>query len=164
MPALTEEQESRLRKLELKKWLNSLTRSAASFSPLHFAAFHGNLALIRLFVQHGAKVEETNKDGINMLHVSAQGDRPASIVYCLEKGFDIDRADKNGLTAMHHAAFYGCELSIIYLASCGSSINLPNRDGMTPLHLLISNFSQNKNVDCMKRLLLNGASREIKDK
>ena len=44
------------RKLALKNWLNGHSRGDDGFTALHFAGFHGSMALVRLFVKHGADV------------------------------------------------------------------------------------------------------------
>ena len=59
---------------ELKAWLNAPSRGDDGFTALHFAGFHGNMGLIRLLVKNGADINAVNRQGINMLHVSAQGD------------------------------------------------------------------------------------------
>ena len=38
------------RRFYLKQWLNKHTQGEDSFTALHFASFHGNLTLIRLFI------------------------------------------------------------------------------------------------------------------
>lgn len=60
-----------MRKILLKSWINSHSRGDDGFTALHFASFHGNMGLIRLLVKHGANVKAQNRQGINMLHVSA---------------------------------------------------------------------------------------------
>ena len=55
----------------LKNWINTHSRGDDGFTALHFAAFHGNMSLIRLLVAHGANIRAQNRQGINMLHVSA---------------------------------------------------------------------------------------------
>ena len=45
------------RKQVLKMWLNAHSRGDDGFTALHFAAFHGNVSLARLFVRHGADVQ-----------------------------------------------------------------------------------------------------------
>ena len=57
--------------MNFQKWLNGPSRSEDGFTPLHFAAFQGNLELVRFLVKHGADVNARNEQGINMLHVSA---------------------------------------------------------------------------------------------
>ena len=44
------------RKLILKNWLNTHSRGDDGFTALHFAGFHGNMGLVRLFVKHGADI------------------------------------------------------------------------------------------------------------
>ena len=56
------------------QWINTPSKSEEGFYPLHFASFHGNVKLIKLLVRNGANIWVKNKQGINMLHVAAQGD------------------------------------------------------------------------------------------
>lgn len=63
--------------------------------------------MIRLLIKHGADIYASNKNGLNMLHVSAQGEAPVSLAYFLEKGLQIDSRDISGRTPMHHAANIG---------------------------------------------------------
>jgi len=39
--------------------------------------------MIKLLISHGANINAVNKQGINMLHVAAQGDQPMSLGYFL---------------------------------------------------------------------------------
>ena len=41
---------------QLKTWINTHSRGDDGFTALHFAAFHGNMALIKLLVAHGANI------------------------------------------------------------------------------------------------------------
>ena len=50
------------------------SKGEEGFTPLHFASFHGNIELIRLLIGYDANIFSVNKQGINMLHVAAQGD------------------------------------------------------------------------------------------
>ena len=85
---------------------------------------------MRLLVRNGGSIRMAGKSGVNLLHVAAQGDSPAAIVYLLHtQNQDVDQIDKEGLTALHHAARYGCELSIIYLVSYGAALDLVNCHG-----------------------------------
>ena len=71
------------RKVKLKGWINSISLGDDGFTALHFASFHGNMQMIKLLVKHGANIHAQNKQGINMLHVAAQGDAPVSMGYFL---------------------------------------------------------------------------------
>ena len=58
----------------LRNWINLQTQGEDSFTALHFASFHGNLSLVRMLIKHGADIFMTNKNGLSMIHVAAQGD------------------------------------------------------------------------------------------
>ena len=55
----------------IKDWVNIPSKGEEGFYALHFASFHGNVKLIKLFIRCGADVKQRNKQGINMLHVAA---------------------------------------------------------------------------------------------
>lgn len=62
----------------IRDWTNEKTDEG--FTPLHLAAFRGNLKIIELFFSNGADVTLKNKQGLNCLHIAAQGDQAASLV------------------------------------------------------------------------------------
>ena len=55
-------------------WINTPARTDQGFYPLHFASFHGNIPLIKLLMRNKADCRAQTVEGINMLHVAAQGD------------------------------------------------------------------------------------------
>lgn len=55
-------------------WINTASSSEQGFYPLHFASFHGNVQLIKLLMRNKADFRVKTNEGINMLHVAAQGD------------------------------------------------------------------------------------------
>ena len=61
---------------------------------------------------HGADIHYKTRAGVSMLHVSAQGDNPASLYYYLDKGMDINLVDELGDTPLHWAASNNAEISI----------------------------------------------------
>lgn len=50
------EKARKMRKQQLRSWVNTHSRGDDGFTALHFAAFHGNMSLIRLLVRNGANV------------------------------------------------------------------------------------------------------------
>jgi len=116
--------------------------------------------LIKLLESYGADTKVKNHQGLNVMHIAAQGDQPISLAYFLRKGFDIQELDNKGSTPLHWAAFLGMENATIYLTSWGSDPNLKDvESGFTPLHLAV--VSGNGRV--VRRLLIKGANRHIKD-
>lgn len=63
------------------QWINTPSMSEQGFYPLHFASFHGNIPLIKLLMRNKADFRVKTSEGINMLHVAAQGDQAYSLTY-----------------------------------------------------------------------------------
>ena len=87
-----------------------------------------------------------------------------SIIYFSEKGLEVDACDRSNRTAMHHASMFGCEVAACYLISMGAYVNPRDNEGETPLHWAVKNYLNYPNMDCIKKLLLNGAEREAFNK
>jgi ankyrin repeat protein len=65
------------------------------FTALHFAAYHGRYGIIRRLVEEAkADITVANKDGCNVLHLGAQGNKAMSIYYFgVKMGVDINARD-----------------------------------------------------------------------
>jgi hypothetical protein len=57
----------------LCNWANKQTDEG--FTALHFASYRGNLKMIEYFVALGCNISLKNRHGMNVLHISAQGDQ-----------------------------------------------------------------------------------------
>jgi palmitoyltransferase ZDHHC13/17 len=57
----------------MKDWINQKTWKD-KFTPLLYASFRGNVEMCKLLLDLGADISSTNKFGLNVLHVAAQGD------------------------------------------------------------------------------------------
>eukprot|EP00347_Sterkiella_histriomuscorum_P009544 403340798 len=147
----------------LKQYINSQSKNDEGFTTLHFASFHGNMDMIRYFIQHGADIFARNKHNINMLHVSAQGDQAVGIAFYLEKGININCKDSRQSTPLHWACYSGAENSIGYLLAWGSDVNAVDLNGLTPLHLAIKSTEETQSTRTVRHLLIKGASREALD-
>lgn len=69
----------------------------------------------------------------------------------------------SGKTPTHHAAFTGNELFIVYAAAFGAEINARDNEGKTPLILSCKSYVEHKNIECLKKLLLGGADKYLRD-
>lgn len=103
--------------------MNYPSRGEEGFYPLHFASFHGNVKLIKLLVLSGADIFAKNKQGINMLHVGAQGDQAYSLTYFRTKSLSIHERDGELSTPLHWACFAGSDTAIYYLLAWGADVN-----------------------------------------
>jgi ankyrin repeat protein len=66
-------------------------------TPLHSAAFHGQLHCAQLLFIFGADANAKSKNGFTCLHVAAHSGHIRLVELCLAKGASINAASKNGL-------------------------------------------------------------------
>lgn len=147
----------------LSDWINRPSRGDEGFYPLHFASFHGNVKLIKLLVKSGAIIHAKNLQGINMLHVAAQGDQAYSLTFFKQKRLNLQDQDGELSTPLHWACFAGSDTAIYYLLAWGVDVNAKDNVGNTPLHLAVKSAEHFPNTRSIKELLIKGASRTIKD-
>jgi ankyrin repeat protein len=83
------------------------SQNVEGFTALHFASFHGRYAMIEALVEDArAEVSLANKDGCNVLHLAAQGNKALSIYYFgVRKGVDVNSRDSRQSTPLHWACY-----------------------------------------------------------
>ena len=146
------------------QWINTPSQSEQGFYPLHFASFHGNIQLIKLLMRNKADYKVKTSEGINMLHVAAQGDQAFSLTYFKEKGLSIRSKDKEKSTPLHWACCAGSDTASYYLQSWGVDVNAKDFLGYTPLHLAVRYSARFPNTRAIKELLIKGADRDAVEK
>jgi palmitoyltransferase len=129
------------------------------FTSIHYAAFRGNLALLKRFLELGGNLHAKNKQGLEAIHIAAQGDQPLIIAWLAEQGIEIDKSDFNGGTPLHWSAFMGSEDAAALLIALGASVSKADGLGQTALHL--ASVSGNSRIT--RALLFKGANRTVKD-
>jgi ankyrin repeat protein len=127
----------------LQKWLNLPSKDG--YTPIHYACFRGNIELIIKLTENFADYKTCNIFGLNCLHVSAQGNKPQSLIYMIEKfKLDINCKDNVGSTPIHWACYTGSENALNFILAQNPDLNVQDKDGYTPLHLaVISGFIHN---------------------
>lgn len=110
-------------KKAVAKWINTPADTEQGYYPLHFASFHGNIQLIKLLMRNKADYKKLTKEGINMLHVAAQGDQAYSLTYFRAKGLSIMSKDREWSTPLHWACVAGSDTATYYLQSWGVDVN-----------------------------------------
>ena len=88
----------------VKQWVNFKTLTD-EFTALHMASFSGNWKIVKTLLDHGANINAINKDGLNMLHTSAQGDQALMLFYFKQAGLDVNARDNRGSTPLHWACY-----------------------------------------------------------
>lgn len=126
-----------------------------------YAAYRGNILIIRSLIECGADVNVTSKNGLNVLHMAAQGNNPNIIIYFkIKYNMSVLSTDLQGNTPLHWASYNSSEEAINFLLSYMTDINIKNNDGKTPLHIAV--FTEKPSL--IKKLIKRGADINIKDK
>ncbi|XP_078424344.1 death-associated protein kinase 1 isoform X2 [Cetorhinus maximus] len=102
--------------------------------PLMIAAGCGNVQILNLLIQKGAKIDVQDKSGSNALYWAARHGHTETLKFLLQKECPLNVQDKSGETALHVAARYGNVEVVQYLCNVGVNPNLQDRDQETPLH------------------------------
>lgn len=97
--------------------------------------------------------------GLDVVHLSAQGDFPQLIAFFNEIGLDLETTDSRGLTPLHWASYMGAYHAALVLCSCRVSRNAADVEGHTPLHLAVVG----NNLRVVKLLIIKGSIKDYKD-
>ncbi|KAF2475773.1 ankyrin, partial [Lindgomyces ingoldianus] len=81
----------------------------AGMTPLHYAADHGNLELIKLLISKGAKVDAFDRDSGTPLHRASQSGLDTVKLLLQQEGTEscLKVADRYGYLPLHNAVAYG---------------------------------------------------------
>jgi len=110
------------------------------------AALHGDVAVMRLLLDHGADPTIPTFGGTTALMAAAginwvvdqtydEGPEALleAVALCADLGLDVNAINSMGLTAMHGAANRGSDHIIRFLASRGARLDVADNEGRTPL-------------------------------
>uniref|UniRef100_A0A673AYN2 Ankyrin repeat domain 52 n=1 Tax=Sphaeramia orbicularis TaxID=375764 RepID=A0A673AYN2_9TELE len=108
-------------------------------TPLHAAAYSGNVAGLQLVLAHEAEVNAVDHSGCSALMVAADCGQTRAVEFLLQKAKpDLTLVDANNNTALHLACSKGhemCALLILGEISDSSLINATNSSLQMPLHI-----------------------------
>ena len=95
-------------------------------------AWEGNIALMELFLQHGANINALNRQGEQALQLAAWKGNIEAVKWLLDHGASINR---NGAawSALHYAAFAGQEKIVRLLIDRGGDVNARTPNGSSVL-------------------------------
>ncbi|MCL2887964.1 MAG: ankyrin repeat domain-containing protein [Elusimicrobia bacterium] len=104
-------------------------------APLYKAAELGNLAIVKLLVEAGAKpkINEPGNFGITPLMAASAGGHADVVKYLLENGADVTMRDELNKTAILHAGAGGTPLTFKYLLQADANMEDTDKYGETPL-------------------------------
>lgn len=128
-------------------------RNNFGWTPLHYAAFAGNTAAIKVLLAAGADVHAraANRFRNTPLLVATLTRQAEAAALLLDSGADVLDRQAGGFSVLHEAAFTGkLELVRLYLDR-GAEINSRTDDGRTPLsearrggHEAVAKFLESK--------------------
>ncbi|PWT84151.1 MAG: hypothetical protein C5B57_05330 [Blastocatellia bacterium] len=134
---------------------------AEGATPFMRAAKAGDIAVMRLLLDHGANPALVQKNGTTALIIAAglgwqdgganlntrdrgtQGDAINAIRLCLQQGLDIHAVNDSGTGVLHAAALRGDAADIIrFLVANGARVDAKNYQGQTALDLALARRGQ----------------------
>jgi ankyrin repeat protein/L-ascorbate metabolism protein UlaG (beta-lactamase superfamily) len=102
-------------------------------TPLHCAVQSGNVDIVKLLVERGAKINVQDEDGMTPLHSAIREGNQDIAMYILDKGAEIDMRDvRFSRTELHTAAITGQKMLVQALIERGADIHARDDENKTP--------------------------------
>ena len=127
-------------------------RGVNKSTPLHSAAYYGDLEMVQVLLEYGVDVDCPDKYGNTpLIYVSLNGHRNDAGVarLLIERGADPNTRALDGYTPLHWASYYGRIEIARLLIEHGASLEAKTYKGMTPL-----DFASDWQQDEIMKLLL----------
>jgi hypothetical protein len=117
------------------------------WTPLHLAAYNGNLTVARILLDHGADVNLRNDDGQVPLHLlslreTSQDEEGASDIarLLLERGANVNEKDKDHATPLHLASYNKRPRIARVLLDHGANASAGKYQGETPMQTILGDI------------------------
>jgi len=104
-------------------------------TPLHLAAWHGNIMIVKYLIDNWANVNSVSKRGYTPLHDAAMRGHNQIVKYLLDYGADINVIDNDGYTPLHNAVLSTDILTIHVLLCYGIDTRVKNWKGETAIDI-----------------------------
>jgi len=110
-------------------------RGAFENTPLHSAAFYGDLEMVQVLLEFGADVNSKNEYRITPLYFTLRGHRNDARVarLLIAHGADPNTRNEYGLTPLHWASMYGRIEIVRLLIEHGANVEVKDDYGRAPL-------------------------------
>ena len=140
-------------KLGLKAWDGR--------SELHYAAFSGNIRLLRYLKDQGQDLQAVDKQGNNALLIAVQLKHPDAVQQLISYKCNVNQINSKGVSCLELGLGFDDEDTEILemLLKTGVDVNSRNSLGSTALHEAVNRNQANK----IKLLLKAGADVKLKD-
>uniref|UniRef100_A0A671SIL9 Ankyrin repeat domain 52a n=1 Tax=Sinocyclocheilus anshuiensis TaxID=1608454 RepID=A0A671SIL9_9TELE len=144
--------------LHKKDEVNALDQERRT--PLHAAAWLGDVHIMELLISAGANVNAKDHVWLTPLHRAAASRNERAVGLLLRKGADVTVRDKFWQTPLHIAAANRAMRCVEALLAHVTSLNMADRTGRAPLH----HAAQSGYQEMVKLLLSKGANLSASDK
>ncbi|XP_023289879.1 protein fem-1 homolog CG6966 [Orussus abietinus] len=125
--------------------------------PLWCAAAAGHIALVKLLVKSGAKVNSTTKTKSTPLRAACFDGHVAIVKFLVEHGADIEVANRHGHTCLMIACYRGHVTIAKFLLSLKADTNRKSIKGNTALH----DCAESGSLEILKALVEHGARLDV---
>ncbi|XP_058056888.1 protein fem-1 homolog CG6966 isoform X1 [Anopheles bellator] len=125
--------------------------------PLWCASAAGHTNIVKLLVQHGAKVNSTTKTNSTPLRAACFDGHYEIVKYLVLHGADIEVANRHGHTCLMIACYKGHYKIAQYLLSLKADVNRRSVKGNTALH----DCAESGSLEILQLLLQHGATMDV---
>jgi len=140
--------------------VNAKEDAYSSITPLFIAVETGNVEIVRLLLDFGAKASARDSEKQNPLMRLDDDATPELVDLLVNHGVKIDRADKQGNTALILVAGQVKPEVLKALVDAGADANLKNKEGQTAL----MNAAEADELESVRLLLIAGAEVNARNK
>eukprot|EP00929_Paragymnodinium_shiwhaense_P059847 TRINITY_DN29941_c0_g2_i1.p1 TRINITY_DN29941_c0_g2~~TRINITY_DN29941_c0_g2_i1.p1 ORF type:complete len:499 (+),score=62.81 TRINITY_DN29941_c0_g2_i1:1276-2772(+) len=113
------------------------------YTPVHRAAYVGNVKIMTKFLDSGIPVNILSKKGQTLMHVAALSGSMECIEALLKHGLELNAPqDAQNNTPMHEAAGVANVALMRHLKTLGGKMDVPGRDGLTPLEVFNLRYAE----------------------
>ena len=131
-------------------------------TPLYTSVLNGNIEMVKLLLQHGARVDDAvGSSGETALGVATRNNSVRIVNMLLQEGADVNRQiGDSGDTVLHRAIYKNYPNLLQCFLEHGGNVDVKNKRGYTPLHIAARNDFEH----IVRFLLENGAHIDAVDK
>jgi ankyrin repeat protein/predicted DNA-binding WGR domain protein len=128
--------------------------------PIHYAAACTTADPLKVLLEHGANIQDVDKNKISPLMIAAMYDRVQTATLLIQKGANIHLKSKESKAAIHYAAMNNSLGVLEVLLNNGAQVDMAGTDRKTPMMFAAAMG----HYECVELLMQHGGKVTKKDK